>query len=92
MSESPYEVALRVADAANDLDLHDLAEDVVEVVLALPNVVVLEEPDSSKGRAQVEDVAQAIHRDVCGCADGPDLRTRKTAEVAIKALRGGFDG
>lgn len=37
----PYEVAADVASNADDLDLHDLAENVVSAVLALPNVVVL---------------------------------------------------
>lgn len=68
MAETPYRVASRVARNADDLDLHDLAENVVDAVLALPNVVVLHDADTEKGMQQVEQVARTLMNEQCnGC-------------------------
>jgi hypothetical protein len=98
MSETPYEAAARVADSADDLDLHDIAENVVDAVLALPQVVVLDDADNDKGRDQVEAVAKAMYR--LHSVEHSVLRNwedsgfdrdsyRRDARAALDALRGG---
>lgn len=98
MSETPYEAAERVVFDHDDLDLSDLAENVVDAVLALPNVVVLADADNDKGHAQVEAVAKAMYR--LHSVEHSVLRNwedsgfdrdsyRRDARAALDALRGG---
>lgn len=56
--ETPWKAAARVADAADDLDLHDLAENVADAVMALPHVVLL--ADGDEGHRQAALGARAL--------------------------------
>lgn len=87
MTETPYEAAERVADSADDLDLHDLAENVVDAVLALPNVIVLADPDTPAGSAQIGNVARGLYPMFDAMDEGFQRWALGMARAALGALK-----